>query len=233
MLSRPGPLPSSPGWSYEVKWDGFRAIVSTEDGLRVRSRRGWDMTDAVPELDALPREVVFDGELVAWQDGGPWFPDVCHRVLNRDFTIPLTFVVFDLLRIDGEDMRNAPFSERRAALERLGLNGPSWATSETFDDGDALFRAVCEHGLEGVMAKRLTSRYGPNRRGWIKTKNPNYAAQEAAVEVARLLLDHGAAVDCTNRHGNTPLFTAVFNSRGDGSVIELLRASGRTLCEQT
>lgn len=59
-------------------------------------------------------------------------------------------------------------------LERLDLNAPGWATSETFDDGESLFRAVCEHGLEGVVAKHLDSRYGPNRRGWIKTKNPNY-----------------------------------------------------------
>jgi bifunctional non-homologous end joining protein LigD len=55
-------------------------------------------------------------------------------------------------------MTNTPFSERRARLERLALNGGCWATSDTFDDGEALFRAVCEHGLEGVIAKRLTSR---------------------------------------------------------------------------
>jgi ATP-dependent DNA ligase len=50
MLARPGPLPSGSGWSFELKWDGFRAIVSTEDGLRVRSRRGWNMTPVLPEL---------------------------------------------------------------------------------------------------------------------------------------------------------------------------------------
>ena len=174
MLSRSGPLPTSPTWSFEVKWDGFRAIVSTEDGLRVRSRRGWDMTAAAPELADLPAGLVLDGELVAWRNGEPYFPDVCHRVLNRDMTIPLTFVVFDLLAVDGTDMTGAPFRERRAELERLALDGPGWSTSETFEDGDALFRAVCEHGLEGVVAKRLTSRYGPRLRGWVKTKNPNY-----------------------------------------------------------
>ena len=174
MLSRPGPLPSGSGWSYEVKWDGFRAVVSTQDGLRVRSRRGWDMTHAVPELAELPAGLVLDGELVAWADGQPYFPDVCHRVLKRDLSIPLTYVVFDVLRIEGEDVTNAPYSERREVLERLQLNGFSWTTSETFEDGDALFAAVCEHGLEGVVAKLVSTRYGPNRRGWIKTKNPNY-----------------------------------------------------------
>jgi bifunctional non-homologous end joining protein LigD len=174
MLSRPGPLPSGSGWSFEVKWDGFRAIVSTEGGLRVRSGRGWDMTHAVPELAELPAGLVLDGELVAWADGQPYFPDVCHRVLNCDLSIPLTSVVFDVLRNEGEDLTSAPCSERRAALEKLHLHATHWTTSETFEDGHALFAAVCEHGLEGVVAKRVSSRYRPNRRGWIKTKNPNY-----------------------------------------------------------
>lgn len=64
---RQGLCPSGPGWSYELKWDGFRAIVSTEDGLRVRSRRGWNMTPVLPELRSLPTGLVLDGELVAWQ----------------------------------------------------------------------------------------------------------------------------------------------------------------------
>jgi ATP-dependent DNA ligase len=58
MLSRPGPLPSGSTWSFELKWDGFRALVSTEDGLRVRSRRGWNMTGVLPELRALPAGLV-------------------------------------------------------------------------------------------------------------------------------------------------------------------------------
>jgi len=65
MLSRSGPLPNGPGWSFEVKWDGFRALVSTEDGLRARSRRGWNMTAALPELGGLPKGLVLDAELVA------------------------------------------------------------------------------------------------------------------------------------------------------------------------
>ena len=174
MLSRSGPLPSSTGWLFEVKWDGFRAIVSTEDGLRVRSRRGWNMTDAVPELADLPAGLVLDGELVAWRDGDRYFPDVCARVLNRDASIPITFVAFDVLRMDGENMMDASFEERRAALVRLPLRPPTSVVAETFADGAALFTAVCEMGLESVVAKRLTSRYGPSTRGWIKTKNPNY-----------------------------------------------------------
>lgn len=61
MLSRPGPLPTGPLWSFELKWDGFWAIVLTEDGLRVRSRRGWDMTPLLPELAGLPPDLLLDG----------------------------------------------------------------------------------------------------------------------------------------------------------------------------
>jgi ATP-dependent DNA ligase len=84
MLARAGPLPSGPAWTFELKWDGFRAIVSTEDGLHVRSRRGWNMTPVLPELRKLPSGLVLDGELVAWTGRVPWFPNVCRRVPNND-----------------------------------------------------------------------------------------------------------------------------------------------------
>jgi bifunctional non-homologous end joining protein LigD len=174
MLARPGPLPSGSGWTYELKWDGFRAVVSTEDGLRVRSRRGWNMTPVLPELRALPPGLVLDGELVAWRHSEPYFPLICRRVLNRDYSVPLTFVVFDVLRRDGDDLTALPYSARRATLERLDLDGPRWTTSETFQDGEALYGAVCERGLEGVVAKRAASCYRPNERGWVKIKNPSY-----------------------------------------------------------
>jgi bifunctional non-homologous end joining protein LigD len=187
MLSRPGPLPTGTSWSFELKWDGFRAIVSTEDGLHVRSRRGWNMTSVLPELRQLPEGVVLDGELVAWRGREPHFPLVCRRVLNRDHSVPLTFVVFDLLRLDGTDLSDRPYSERRSLLGSLDLHGPGWTISETFDDGHALYTAVCEHGLEGVVAKKLSGRYRPGERGWVKIKNPNYWRRDAEREaVARI-----------------------------------------------
>ena len=182
MLSRPGPLPSGSGWSFELKWDGFRAIVSTEDGLRVRSRRGWNMTPVLPELRGLPSGLVLDGELVAWIGGAPYFPHVCRRVLNRDMSVPLTFVVFDVLHRDGVDLTTQPYAERRRELEELQLDGSAWTTSETFDDGRALFTAVCELGFEGVVAKNHSSLYRPNDRGWVKVKNPNYWRRDAERE---------------------------------------------------
>jgi bifunctional non-homologous end joining protein LigD len=174
MLSRPGTLPSAPGWSFELKWDGFRAIVSTEDGLRVRSRRGWNMMPVLPELRKLPAGLVLDGELVAWRGREPYFPLVCRRVLNNDLSVPITYVVFDLLQIDNTDVSERPYSARRDLLEDLDLRGPWWATCDVFDDGAALYTAVCAHGLEGVVAKKRSERYRPGERGWVKLKNPSY-----------------------------------------------------------
>lgn len=182
MLSHPGPLPLGPGWSLELKWDGFRAIVSTEDGLSVRSRRGWNMTEVLPELRALPTGLVLDGEVVAWRGREPHFPSLSRRVLNRDGSVPVTFVAFDLLRIDGTDTMTRPFSARRQLLESLDLHGPGWATSGTFDDGEALFTAVCELGLEGVVGKKNSSLYRPGKRGWVKVKNPDYWRRDAERE---------------------------------------------------
>ncbi len=185
MLSHPGPLPSGSGWSFELKWDGFRALVSTEDGLHVRSRRGWNMTPVLPELSALPEGLVLDGELVAWKGSEPYFPHVCRRVLNRDSSVSLTFVIFDLLHRDGVDLTGRPYVERRRELEELQLDGSAWTTSETFDDGRALFTAVCELGFEGVVAKNHSSLYRQNDRGWVKVKNPNYWRRDAEREAMR------------------------------------------------
>jgi bifunctional non-homologous end joining protein LigD len=186
MLARSGPIPNRGDWTFEVKWDGFRAIVSTEGApLRVRSRRGWDMTEFLPDLSALPVAGTFDGELVAFgPDGSPDFPLLCERMLIRRSGIAVTYMVFDLLSVDGESLLRAPYAERRAQLESLDLNGVHWQTPETFDDGEALFEAVCAHELEGVVAKRRNSTYRPGERGWVKTKNRSYWRYEMERESA-------------------------------------------------
>jgi len=193
MLARPGPLPTGPAWSFELKWDGFRALVSTEDGLRVRSRRGWDMTPILPELQKLPDGLVLDGELVAWKGKEPWFPNLRRRMLNNDLSVPVTFVAFDVLSLDGTDLTKRPYEERRDLLASLGLDGPGWATSETFEDGHALFQSVCELGLEGVVAKKRSGRYRPGERGWIKAKNPSYWRRESEIEGVRRSVERGLA----------------------------------------
>jgi len=143
------------------------------------------MTPVLPELSALPEGLVLDGELVAWKGSEPYFPHVCRRVLNRDSSVSLTFVIFDLLHRDGVDLTGRPYVERRRELEELQLDGSAWTTSETFDDGRALFTAVCELGFEGVVAKNHSSLYRPNDRGWVKVKNPNYWRRDPKREAMR------------------------------------------------
>jgi bifunctional non-homologous end joining protein LigD len=102
------------------------------------------MTALVPELAAMPSDVIYDGELVAFgRDGLPSFPNVCRRLLERDRRVPLVFLVFDVLAIEGEPVAGRPYSERRALLESLELTGHSWQTTPVFDDGAALLEAVC------------------------------------------------------------------------------------------
>jgi bifunctional non-homologous end joining protein LigD len=143
------------------------------------------MTPVLPELRSLPTGVVLDGELVAWKGRDPWFPNVCRRVLNHDLSVPVTYVVFDLLGIDGTDLTERQYAERRELLVSLGLDAPGWATSETFEDGITLYAAVCEQGLEGVVAKKDSDPYRPGERRWVKVKNPKYWRREAEIEGVR------------------------------------------------
>jgi bifunctional non-homologous end joining protein LigD len=176
MLLRSGSIPTRGRYSYEVKWDGFRCLISTEKGLRAVSRRGWDMTDLLPGLASFPAFGIFDGELVAFDsDGAPDFPLVCERMLMRRRHIPVVFVIFDVLSLRRRSLMAEPYRERRRQLEALNLNSPYWRTPETFDDGEALFEAVCERELEGIVAKRVDSRYRPGERGWVKIKNRDFS----------------------------------------------------------
>lgn len=149
------------------------------------------MSELVRELAMLPVFATLDGELCAFgDDGAPDFPMICERMLMRRSGIAVTYAVFDLLSLEGEDLTGTPYSERRARLEALDLNGLYWQTPETFDDGQALFEAVCAHGLEGVVAKRRSSRYRPNERGWITGGTSSSASQRLTT----------AARDCSSEH---------------------------------
>jgi bifunctional non-homologous end joining protein LigD len=186
MLTRAAELPLGPDYAYEVKWDGFRAVVSTVAGLRVRSRRGWDMTERLPELARLPDGLILDGELVALgEDGRPSFPRLGNRVLHGRDGIAVTYVIFDVLAYDGETTMALPYSERRALLERLELNGGGWCTNAVFDDGERLFAAVVQQSLEGIVAKPLASTYRPGERDWLKVKNRSYWRFGQELELAR------------------------------------------------
>lgn len=98
--------------------------------------------------------------------------------------IRVTYVIFDVLSVDGRSLTGEPYRERRRQLERLNLNGAYWRTPETFEDGETLFEAVCERELEGIVAKRVDSRYMPGYGGWTKIKNRSYWRYEMERESA-------------------------------------------------
>ncbi|MGH8875202.1 MAG: hypothetical protein ACRDVM_08125, partial [Acidimicrobiia bacterium] len=176
MLAVPWPAPfSDASWWFEVKWDGVR-LVSSWDGrrLELRSRRGNDVTLTYPELSGLrfDRPTVLDGEVVALDaKGDPSFAFLQQRMnlagssrpREAARSIPLTYVVFDLLH-DGEPLVGAPIEERRARLAVLGLVAPAVLSEQVDADGDDLFQAVAARGLEGVVAKRKGSLYRAGQR---------------------------------------------------------------------
>lgn len=199
MLATPGRLPPSeedPEWAYEFKWDGMRAIVAVHHGrVRVTSRAGNAVTAGYPELRGLGEqlagaEVLLDGEIVALHAGRPSFATLAHRMhvsapaALRRLTAqhPVTYFVFDVLHLDGRSCLDLPYSQRRRLLADIGCDGAHWRTPPCYlGHGAAVVHASREHGLEGVVAKRLDSRYQPGRRSpyWIKISE--LRAQEVVI----------------------------------------------------
>lgn len=181
-------LPSGEGWAYEIKWDGVRALAVLRDGTtRIYSRRGEEITERYPELAPMaasiaPRSAVLDGEIVALsEEGKPSFQLLQRRmgvtaplaVQRRAVETPVHYVAFDLLELDGTDVRGEPYERRREMLTGLALDGPNWQTPRHhLGDGAALLEAAERQGLEGVVAKRLGSPYraGVRGRDWIKVR---------------------------------------------------------------
>jgi bifunctional non-homologous end joining protein LigD len=177
------------GWAFELKWDGIRAIAYCEGGqLRLESRNLREITSSYPELRGIAaalgsREAVLDGEVVAFDAAGtPSFELLQGRmnlssasaVRRRMGETPVTYLAFDLLYLDGRSLLDEPYTERRGRLAELGLDGPSWqAPGEHRGDGRRLLELTAAQGLEGLVAKRLDSRYAPGRRSgaWLKIKN--------------------------------------------------------------
>jgi bifunctional non-homologous end joining protein LigD len=185
MLASTGPLPAGPGWAYEFKWDGVRALATIGGGtLRLHARSGAEITAAYPELAplaAMLADAVLDGEVVALdQQGRPSFTALAERMHVREpgraarlaAAIPVTYMIFDLLGLDGADLTQVPYAQRRALLDGLDLVGEHWLVPPSFVDGPATLATAREYALEGVVAKRLTSLYRPGVRSpdWVKVK---------------------------------------------------------------
>jgi bifunctional non-homologous end joining protein LigD len=184
-------------WAFEVKWDGVRAIAYMRPGrIELESRNLLEITPQYPELSRLTRDVgaheaVLDGEIVAFDaEGRPSFERLQQRMHQTSDTVirrrmkthPVTYMIFDLLYLDGHSVMDEPYTERRRLLEELELHGDHWQTpTYSAGNGQALLDATKKQGLEGLMAKRLDSRYEPGKRGgaWLKVKNT--ARQELVI----------------------------------------------------
>jgi bifunctional non-homologous end joining protein LigD len=194
MMARLGTLPSDPDrWSFEVKWDGVRAIAYAQPGrLRLESRNLNDVTDAYPEVRGLVenlgmREAVLDGEIVTFNYSDPAHPRPSFERLQRRMHVtspaavrrlmtshPVVYAIFDLLFLDGHSLMDLPYRERRERLEALELGGRAWRVPAAQPGaGAALLEATREQGLEGIVAKRLDCTYEPGRRSgaWLKIKH--------------------------------------------------------------
>jgi bifunctional non-homologous end joining protein LigD len=192
MLATSGDLPADEDrWAFEVKWDGVRALAYLKDGqLTLESRNLTDITARYPELSGMglgigqPHAVILDGEIVAFDEAGrPSFQQLQSRmhltgkeeIRRRRAEVPVAYLLFDVLWLDGKSLIERPYIDRRELLAELiePTTSPWQVAPSHAGEGTALAHATREQGLEGVVAKRLDSPYEPGRRSrwWIKVKN--------------------------------------------------------------
>ena len=190
MMSRT--VPTGAGWAYEIKHDGFRFICRRDsERVRVFSRRGNDWTDRVPLIaEAIAalrvRSVTLDGEGVVCRPDGVSDFDLLRAAVGRKGSRAAFLYAFDLLELDGADLRHEPWDTRRATLASLLRKaGKGIRLSGHIDgaDGDLVFRHACVMGLEGIVAKRRDRPYRSGRSpDWIKVKNPHAPAATRIME---------------------------------------------------
>lgn len=189
MLAKPSKLPiEQTKYAYEIKWDGLRAILyANSDHIRISSRNLNDLTAQYPELQIIQKALnpgtILDGEIVALDSSGrPSFELLQTRMgLSSVKTIeakakqvPVTYIIFDLLNLNGKELFESNYIQRRNKLDELCLNGPFWQTPAfTTGDGESYLKASRQLRLEGIMAKKLDSLYIPGKRtgDWLKIKN--------------------------------------------------------------
>jgi bifunctional non-homologous end joining protein LigD len=177
-MGSPTAIPEGDDWAFEIKWDGYRTIVHVADGaVRLQSSAGHDVTTRWPEFADLADSVnastaILDAELIVFDDDGrPRFELVQQSGVGSERQAVLQF--FDVLHVDGTDVIELPYEARRRLLDQLVEPGPNWTVPTSQIGGAELVAATAAHGLEGVIAKRLDSRYRPGTRSkeWRKIKN--------------------------------------------------------------
>ncbi|WP_309122394.1 DNA ligase [Paenibacillus sp.] len=211
-------IPEGPDWGYQLKWDGVRALAVVDDGrVELYSRKLLRKEDTYPEVVRRLRQVegsyVLDGEIVYFDAalGRPVFQKVLQRERTRAAAAlarssaeqPVSYVLFDLLAANGEDLRSLPYAERYARLRAAFPpdGDPSLFVTDLFDDGPGLWRWVEERGWEGIVSKRLSAPYAEGKKhrdAYKKRAIQRYDAQCIGVvfregRVASLALVHEGA----------------------------------------
>ncbi|MFY9898331.1 MAG: hypothetical protein WAK67_11115, partial [Xanthobacteraceae bacterium] len=174
--------PSGSGWIHEIKHDGFRIMARRDGGgVRLITRHGNDFTArfplAVAAVSVLPgRSFLIDGEAICTDDNGLAVFELIRRARHGDRAV---LCVFDLIELDGQDLRRLPIEQRKSKLAKL-VRGPhpGIVLNEHYEgDGDIVFQHACKLGCEGIVSKRLGSLYRSGRsRHWLKIKNPKAPA---------------------------------------------------------
>ena len=197
MLATQGALPDGTGWAFEFKWDGVRAISYVHDTVHAFSRNDHDITATYPELSVLSEltaglSVVLDGEIVALDGNArPSFARLQSRMHVQEPSpdllrhTPIVYYIFDVLHVDGHDTTNLPYLDRRELLDKLELTEYPQVVqvppSIVDVPGHDVLASAAENGLEGVVAKRIDSRYEPGRRSTAWIKVPLLNTQEVVI----------------------------------------------------
>ena len=182
-------LPLEAGWAYELKWDGMRMLAANKSRTtELKARSGIDMTTTFPELASLASEIgavgdgptVLDGEVITFVDGKPSFEQLQHRIhvsepsQSLQNQIPVVYIVFDLLVLDGQAMFDVDYQTRRSLLREVVPDSDRWKVPSHAEGQSSTLVALSKTlGLEGVIAKKLRSKYRPGKRSssWVKVKN--------------------------------------------------------------
>jgi ATP-dependent DNA ligase len=182
-------VPAGPEWLHEIKYDGFRLLVQRNgDRVRLITRGGYDWTNRFPwiaeaALKNRQKHFVLDGEAVILGVDGYSDWNALHSGRHNE---EVQLCAFDVLAMDGDDLRDLPLSMRKANLQRLLARRPEGIFLSDFEQGEIgpnLFRKACEFGLEGLVSKHRDRPYrGGRQKYWIKVKNRKHPAMERVMD---------------------------------------------------